>query len=143
MLTEAAINGRIDRLVGLKENVIMGRLIPAGTGLAGYHEMELKVEGAPAEADELEKSVPVEARMPVRRLTQLDRVSLKPYIPPRDQCPWGVCLKHPLPAPDENPGNRASPRIECAGLYKKIEVTPGCRGAAWQSERSRETSADD
>ncbi len=43
----------------------MGRLIPAGTGLAGYHEMELMVEGAPAEADELEKSVPVEARMPV------------------------------------------------------------------------------
>ena len=45
VLTEAAINGRIDRLVGLKENVIMGRLIPAGTGLAGYHEMELIVEG--------------------------------------------------------------------------------------------------
>ena len=34
VLTEAAINGKVDRLVGLKENVIMGRLIPAGTGLA-------------------------------------------------------------------------------------------------------------
>ena len=34
MLTEAAINGKVDRLVGLKENVIMGRLIPAGTGTA-------------------------------------------------------------------------------------------------------------
>ena len=33
VLTEAAINGKVDRLVGLKENVIMGRLIPAGTGL--------------------------------------------------------------------------------------------------------------
>ena len=30
----------------------MGRLIPAGTGLAGYHEMELMVEGGAAEADE-------------------------------------------------------------------------------------------
>ena len=33
VLTEAAINGKVDRLVGLKENVIMGRLIPAGTGV--------------------------------------------------------------------------------------------------------------
>ncbi|HXN84818.1 MAG TPA: DNA-directed RNA polymerase subunit beta' [Candidatus Binataceae bacterium] len=64
VLTEAAINGRIDRLVGLKENVIMGRLIPAGTGLAGYHEMELIVEGAPAEAEEIEKTASVEARVP-------------------------------------------------------------------------------
>ena len=37
VLTEAAINGKVDRLVGLKENVIMGRLIPAGTGLPTYH----------------------------------------------------------------------------------------------------------
>ena len=37
MLTEAAIMGKRDELRGLKENVIVGRLIPAGTGLA-YHE---------------------------------------------------------------------------------------------------------
>ncbi len=37
VLTEAAINGKVDRLVGLKENVIMGRLIPAGTGLPKYN----------------------------------------------------------------------------------------------------------
>jgi DNA-directed RNA polymerase subunit beta' len=36
VLTEAAVNGKVDRLRGLKENVIVGRLIPAGTGLA-YH----------------------------------------------------------------------------------------------------------
>ena len=40
MLTEASINGKVDRLVGLKENVIMGRLIPAGTGVAAYNRME-------------------------------------------------------------------------------------------------------
>jgi DNA-directed RNA polymerase subunit beta' len=40
VLTEAAINGKVDRLVGLKENVIMGRLIPAGTGVAKYNRME-------------------------------------------------------------------------------------------------------
>jgi DNA-directed RNA polymerase subunit beta' len=36
VLTEAAIAGKVDRLRGLKENVIMGRLIPAGTGFARY-----------------------------------------------------------------------------------------------------------
>ncbi len=34
MLTEAAVNGKVDSLEGLKENVIVGRLIPAGTGAA-------------------------------------------------------------------------------------------------------------
>ncbi len=55
MLTEAAINGKVDRLIGLKENVIMGRLIPAGTGLPSYNRLEVKVEGG-AEAEELEKA---------------------------------------------------------------------------------------
>jgi len=55
VLTEAAINGKVDRLVGLKENVIMGRLIPAGTGLPMYNRMEVKVEGG-GETEELEKT---------------------------------------------------------------------------------------
>ncbi|MEE2612176.1 MAG: DNA-directed RNA polymerase subunit beta', partial [Pseudomonadota bacterium] len=37
VLTDASMNGKVDRLRGLKENVIVGRLIPAGTGLS-YHE---------------------------------------------------------------------------------------------------------
>ena len=55
VLTEAAINGKVDRLVGLKENVIMGRLIPAGTGLPSYNRMEVKVEGG-GETEEIEKA---------------------------------------------------------------------------------------
>jgi len=38
VLTEAAIKGKIDPLIGLKENVIIGKLIPAGTGMAMYNE---------------------------------------------------------------------------------------------------------
>ena len=57
VLTEASISGKIDYLRGLKENVIMGRLIPAGTGLDFYRNVELiseepepgLVEEAPAE----------------------------------------------------------------------------------------------
>ncbi len=42
VLTEASISGKIDYLRGLKENVIMGRLIPAGTGLSRYKDLKLK-----------------------------------------------------------------------------------------------------
>jgi DNA-directed RNA polymerase subunit beta' len=45
VLTEAAISGKVDDLHGLKENVIMGRLIPAGTGLKDYADREIVVEG--------------------------------------------------------------------------------------------------
>ena len=44
VLTEAAINGKVDHLGGLKENVIMGRLIPAGTGLPTYNRVEVEAE---------------------------------------------------------------------------------------------------
>jgi DNA-directed RNA polymerase subunit beta' len=63
VLTEAAIWGKNDYLRGLKENVIMGRLIPAGTGLSGYTGLGIQVEVPEgfefetAEADELEPSV--------------------------------------------------------------------------------------
>ncbi len=40
VLTEAAIKGKVDHLVGLKENVIIGKLIPAGSGLAAYRDFE-------------------------------------------------------------------------------------------------------
>jgi DNA-directed RNA polymerase subunit beta' len=44
VLTEAAIHGKIDMLCGLKENVIMGRLIPAGTGVSKYAKAEIEIE---------------------------------------------------------------------------------------------------
>jgi len=45
VLTEAAIKGKIDHLVGLKENVIIGKLIPAGSGLDVYRDFTARVEG--------------------------------------------------------------------------------------------------
>lgn len=42
MLTEAAMQGKSDSLVGLKENVIIGKLIPAGTGLAQYRNVTVE-----------------------------------------------------------------------------------------------------
>ena len=46
MLTEAAIQGKVDLLCGLKENVIMGRLIPAGTGVTNYAKAEIEIDEA-------------------------------------------------------------------------------------------------
>ncbi|MDI9439443.1 MAG: DNA-directed RNA polymerase subunit beta' [Bacillota bacterium] len=45
VLTEASIKGRVDRLLGLKENVIIGKLIPAGTGMTRYRRVSIAVEG--------------------------------------------------------------------------------------------------
>ena len=42
VLTEAAIKGKIDPLIGLKENVILGKLIPAGTGMRRYKGIEIR-----------------------------------------------------------------------------------------------------
>ena len=59
VLTDAAIKGKVDRLVGLKENVIIGKLIPAGSGLMAYRdyqpgvtpESRLNTEDTEASAD--------------------------------------------------------------------------------------------
>ncbi len=57
VLTEAAINGRLDPLSGLKENVIMGKLIPAGTGLAEYNVLDVECDEQLGEIDVSEVEV--------------------------------------------------------------------------------------
>ncbi|MBR6535249.1 MAG: DNA-directed RNA polymerase subunit beta', partial [Clostridia bacterium] len=60
VLTEAAIKGKVDHLVGLKENVIIGKLIPAGTGLQVYRDIEVeKVEEPVVDGDDSDESVVV------------------------------------------------------------------------------------
>ena len=44
VLTEAAIKGKVDPLIGLKENVIIGKLIPAGTGMKRYRNIKINTE---------------------------------------------------------------------------------------------------
>ncbi len=52
VLTEAAVRGKKDLLIGLKENVIIGRLIPAGTGVKQYRDVGLDVQRGPAWAEQ-------------------------------------------------------------------------------------------
>ena len=51
VLTEAAICGKIDRLRGLKENVVMGRLVPAGTGVPVYGDLGLDLRPQADDSD--------------------------------------------------------------------------------------------
>ena len=56
VLTEAAIKGKVDELIGLKENVIIGKLIPAGTGLAKYRNTHISTEQDEVQENEEEKA---------------------------------------------------------------------------------------
>jgi DNA-directed RNA polymerase subunit beta' len=63
VLTDAAIKGKVDRLLGLKENVIIGKLIPAGTGMARYRNIKIDTGDNQAESveDEIDQmDTPVE-----------------------------------------------------------------------------------
>ena len=55
VLTEASISGKVDHLRGLKENVIVGRLIPAGTGMDVYHNFKLLTEAPQPEEEVVEE----------------------------------------------------------------------------------------
>ena len=89
VLTDAAINGRSDKLIGLKENVIIGKLIPAGTGISKYRNIQVqpteegacrRVRGAVPRRHLLQPGrylrCPVRCRGPARRLRFLQRLPL-------------------------------------------------------------------
>ena len=59
VLTEAAIKGKVDKLLGLKENVIIGKLIPAGTGLAKYRNIKITKQQELKAAETAESAVEV------------------------------------------------------------------------------------
>ncbi len=65
VLTEAALAGKIDRLVGLKENVILGHLIPAGTGFRTFQESEVRIHAEALEALAAEKRGALERAFPL------------------------------------------------------------------------------
>ena len=56
VLTDAAVKGKVDELIGLKENVIIGKLIPAGTGMPEYKDLRINTETQPAEEENAEET---------------------------------------------------------------------------------------
>jgi DNA-directed RNA polymerase subunit beta' len=65
VLTEAALSGKIDSLVGLKENVILGHLIPAGTGFRSFQESEVRYRAEALEALAGQASSALETSFPL------------------------------------------------------------------------------
>ncbi|HPP51667.1 MAG TPA: DNA-directed RNA polymerase subunit beta' [Thermoguttaceae bacterium] len=65
VLTEAALAGKVDRLVGLKENVILGHLIPAGTGFRKYQNGEVKIRADLAAAFTAARETPPQRAFPL------------------------------------------------------------------------------
>ncbi|MGX7111827.1 DNA-directed RNA polymerase subunit beta' [Gemella cuniculi] len=63
VLTDAAVKGKVDKLMGLKENVIIGKLIPAGTGMAKYNNIEVKHEDSLEQEMENELNRPIEEEL--------------------------------------------------------------------------------
>jgi DNA-directed RNA polymerase subunit beta' len=59
VLTEAAIKGKVDHLIGLKENVIIGKLIPAGTGLQVYRDIEVEKTASVVEDEDFAQETAV------------------------------------------------------------------------------------
>ncbi|MEM9262288.1 MAG: hypothetical protein AAGA22_01805, partial [Pseudomonadota bacterium] len=83
VLTEAAVNGKIDTLEGLKENVIVGRLIPAGTGgMMNKHQIEAEKRDAVLIAEKEAKAEALQAAenaLPAPE--EIDAISVPPAEP--------------------------------------------------------------
>ena len=110
VLTEAALAGKVDRLVGLKENVILGHLIPAGTGFRLFQDSEVSYhrdameEMSMAAPQQLEDSFPLlaEGSAPAEPAPQGQYGGMPPYDPMQQQ--------PPMPAPEQMPPEQMPPQ---------------------------------
>ena len=75
VLTEAAIKGKIDPLIGLKENVLIGKLIPAGTGMKRYYNTKLSTDTVAEETTEKEIAEEALAESDVEEVVVFDNVN--------------------------------------------------------------------
>ena len=71
ILTEAAIKGKVDSLMGLKENVIIGKLIPAGTGMKKLKNIRINTEIDEDEEEILEIEARIEERKEMKEMQEM------------------------------------------------------------------------
>ncbi len=99
VLTEAALAGKVDRLVGLKENVILGHLIPAGTGFRTYQDSEVRIRPQALEGLVPEKEDVLARHFPLLEGAAKEEPAAKtgdghrpsPPPPNRSPPPWTPC----------------------------------------------------
>jgi DNA-directed RNA polymerase subunit beta' len=104
VLTEAALAGKIDELVGLKENVILGHLIPAGTGFRTFQESEVRYRPEALQAMAAEKERALEKSFPLLQSTDGGNGDSTDESPPAAEA---IPTPDPLaePQPPEEPAS--------------------------------------
>ena len=118
VLTEAALAGKVDHLVGLKENVILGHLIPAGTGFKLHQEAEVRIRPEALEA--LAEKGPSYARYRDEAPGPGPRADARPRLIPRSagpSTPDGPARHDPT-----NPRRPASPRSQPTGGAGRLRM---------------------
>ncbi len=120
MLTEAALAGKIDQLVGLKENVILGHLVPAGTGFHTHQESDVRIKPEALQELKEEKERILQARMTLlNEGDEAEEASSPASIPtPAAQVPAPEPAPISPPTAQENGGPPPS-----AGSI--LDLTPG------------------
>ena len=81
MLTEAALGGKVDSLVGLKENVILGHLIPAGTGFHLHQDAQVRIHDSALREQEEQKARIAAARKDLMGSGELQARKMDPDRP--------------------------------------------------------------
>ena len=105
VLTEAALAGKIDPLVGLKENVILGHLVPAGTGFHTYQQSEVRIRPQALEGLAVEKEDVLARHFPL----------LETAKPPVEEAP--------PPAPIETAGAEGeAPKVTTIGSLDSLFI---------------------
>lgn len=82
-MTEAALGGKVDNLVGLKENVILGHLIPAGTGFHLHQEAQVRIHDSALREQEEQKMRMAAARKDLMGNSDLQARRIDPDRPSR------------------------------------------------------------
>ncbi|MFQ5495078.1 MAG: hypothetical protein ACE5EX_06820, partial [Phycisphaerae bacterium] len=98
VLTEAALGGHSDELRGLKENVILGHLIPAGTGFGKYQRLRVRQLGEPIEPP---VEVPVDLALGTGMMGEPAGEPASPFA----SALMGAASDSALPEPDESAGS--------------------------------------
>ena len=110
MLTEAALAGKIDNLVGLKENVILGHLIPAGTGFRTFQESEVRINPEALEALASQKVRTLEEEFPL----------LQQEVEPAEATPTNGDTAPSEPTPLTPPVSELTPTDADVGGLEKL-----------------------
>jgi DNA-directed RNA polymerase subunit beta' len=111
VLTEAAINGKVDYLRGLKENVIMGRLVPAGTGMEYYRQVKIAGEDV---VEEPPTEPALEVPLDGRSIPGYDEETLVFYA---DACSTPAAATRKIPAKNRWPSKWQDPQAASAASF--------------------------